>query len=162
METKPLKLDIGCGRNVRHDHVGIDITQITGSNGKPSVDVVMDICKQKLPYEDSSVQEIACFNTLEHLDDFKFALNEMHRVLKDGGILHGDVPICGTRSHWKDPTHKRCFVKETFAYFTGTSEWNPDKPSHPRYADYGFLPWHLVELTEKGDMLFFKLSPRKV
>lgn len=162
MESKQIKLDIGCGRNVRDGHIGIDITQITGSNGKECVDIVMDICKKKLPFEDNSVDGIACYNTLEHLDDFKFALNEMHRVMKENCVLHGDVPICGTRSHWKDPTHKRCFVRETFDYFTGEAEWNKSKPSHPRYADYGFLPWHLIELEERGEMLFFRLSPRKV
>ena len=88
METKSLKLDIGCGRMPRDGHIGIDITQVIDGKGNKKVDVVMDICKEKLPYKDSTVESIACYNTLEHLDDFKFALNEMHRVLKTDCISY--------------------------------------------------------------------------
>lgn len=161
MENKKIKLNIGSGRQVIAGFLNIDITQIVTNNGKKLVDFVLDVSKQRLPFADNSVDEIICDNTLEHLDDMIFAMNEMHRVLKKDGILRGGVPLCGTTVHWKDPTHKRCFVKETFSYFCGVAEWNPDKPKHPKYADYGIKPWHEIEIVLKDDIFNFKLSPRK-
>lgn len=161
MEEKEIKLNIGSGRQVIDGFLNVDITQIKNHKGENLVDCVLDVSKQKLPFPDNSIDEIICDNTLEHLDDMIFALNEMHRVLKVGGILRGGVPMCNTVVHWKDPTHKRCFIKETFSYFTGVAEWNPDKPKHPKYADYGIKPWHEVELILENDIFNFKLSPRK-
>lgn len=161
MDRNSIKLNIGSGRQVIAGFKNIDIKQIQTTQGKNLVDFVMDVSKQKLPFLDNTVDEIICDNTLEHLDDMIFAMNEMHRVLKVDGILRGGVPMCNTVVHWKDPTHKRCFIKETFSYFTGVAEWNPAKPKHPKYADYGIKPWHEVELLLESDIWNFKLSPRK-
>lgn len=156
-----MKLNIGSGRQLIEGFKNLDIMQIKTEAGNNLVDWVIDVSKEKLPFEDNSVDEILCDNTLEHLDDMIFALNEMHRVLKPEGILTGNVPICNTNAHWKDPTHKRCFVRDTFAYFTGVAEWNKDKPSRPKYADYGIKPWHNLGIEQVEEVFNFKLSPRK-
>lgn len=161
MENKKIKLNIGSGRQVIDGFLNIDITQIITNKGKKLVDFVLDVSKQRLPFTDNSVDEILCDNTLEHLDDMIFAMNEMHRVLKVGGVLTGNVPLCNTVVHWKDPTHKRCFIRETFSYFTGVAEWNPDKPKHPKYADYGIKPWQENSIVLENDLFTFNLSPRK-
>jgi len=159
-----VKLNIGSGRKRMNGFTNIDITQFIDGNGDKMVDIVMDIEKECLPFEDNSVSEIVIDNTLEHLDNLLFVLNECHRVLKDGGIFSGNVPVAGTEYDFKDPTHKRHFVKSTFEYFTGTNPAKPDRPGHPKYADYGYLPWNKLEVTVHHDglLIFFKLSPRKI
>lgn len=156
-----LKLNIGSGRVVVDGFLNIDLVQYLGSNGKQAVDLVMDIEKEVLPYGDDSVDEILIDNVLEHLEHLRFVLNECHRVLKSEGIMRGCVPVAGTRKDFKDPTHKRHFIRETFSYFTGVNAGNPALPSHPKYADYGFKPWHEVSLKEEDDMIWFELKPRK-
>ncbi len=140
---------------------GIDKVQIIDGNGTPRVDILLDIEKEPLPFDDDSVSAIAANNVLEHLSDLRFVINECWRVLKVGHFITGDVPIAGSDTHWQDPTHVRGFIKKTFSYFTGVNEAFPSQPSHPRYANYGFKPWNEIEIRTEGDIIFFKLSPRK-
>lgn len=158
---KEIKLNLGCGRQKLDDYIGIDIEQVVDSRGDKKVDIVLDLEKETLPFKDGEVSAILADNVLEHLDNLRGVLNECWRVLKVGGELTGCVPICGTMAHYKDPTHRRCFVVETFAYFTGQANWDPTKPSRPKYADYGFKPWNKLELKTEGELIKFRLSPRK-
>lgn len=159
-----IKIDLGCGRRKADGFIGIDKVQIVDGKGVSIVDVVMDVSKDPLPYEDGTVDEILADSVLEHVDNFLFVINECYRVLKPGGILRGTVPVCGSKSHWKDPTHQRCFIEETFSYFTGNVDWAEAHPSRPKYAEYGIKPWNLVEelrRTNNGEIIAFKMTPQK-
>ena len=161
METKPLKLNIGSGRKKFDGFINLDINQNIGSNGVKMVDIIIDIEKEKLPFEDNSVEEILVDAVLEHLGDgFIFFLNECHRVLKPNGIISGEVPLANTNGALRDVTHKRVFVRESFSYLCGVNEANPAQPSHPRYANYGIKPWYLLYLECCGS-IHFKMQPRK-
>lgn len=156
-----IRLDIGCGRMKSDGCIGIDKTQCIDGNGTKIVDIVLDMEKDDLPYADGTVSEVYANSFLEHVDNLLHVMNECWRVLEPGGIFRGSVPVCGTDSHWKDPTHRRCFVKDTFSYFSGKSLWKEGSPSHPKYADYGFLAWDMLELKQIGDILYFKMKPQK-
>lgn len=79
-------LDVGAGgRRIRTDVVTFDAVKM------PEVDIVGDI--HHLPFEDASFDCIFCTGTLEHVSDPWQAVNELHRVLKPGGIVHIDVPF---------------------------------------------------------------------
>lgn len=162
METKelvPIKLNIGSGRIKHTGFTNIDCVQIIDGNGEKCVDIIMNIEKEKLPFDDNSVDEIIADAVLEHIGDLKFVLNECYRVLKHNGLLSGSVPNAGSDIDFRDPTHKRHFVKNTFNYFSGQAEWTNDKkPKHPRYADYGFLSWNLVNLKLENDIIIFKMK----
>lgn len=168
METRQIKLNIGCGRLRLNGFIGIDKTQFIDGKGSECVDIVMDIERERLPFQENSVDEIVVENILEHIGFGKdnpdneealiFFLNECHRVLKSTGIMRGNVPPADTKDAFKDITHKRFFIKETFSYLTGQSEVKLDRPSHPKYADYNILPWYQCYLDGK---IYFKLRPRK-
>ena len=164
MENRWRKINLGSGRIVkRGEYCNIDIMPFEDNSGKQLVDLVLDIEKRKLPFEDSFIEEIIAENVLEHLGDgFIFALNECHRVLKSDGVLRGCVPVAGTREDYMDITHKRHFIIDSFKYITGTGLAKSNRPSHPRYADYGVLPWRQVELERKGNLINFVLKPRKI
>lgn len=162
METKELKINLGSGRKRLEDYQNLDCTQIVDGRGVSLVDVVIDLEKESLPYEDNSAIEILADNVLEHVDNLIGVLNECWRVLDADGVLVGCVPIAGTEYDFKDPTHKRHFTRDTFSYFTGVALWDESKPSRPKYADYGFKPWILEELKNDRDLLlYFKMRPRK-
>jgi len=156
-----MKLDIGCGRQPASGFIGIDKTQIIDGNGHQKVEVVMDIEKTPLPYLDNEIEQIRVMNVLEHLQNLQFVLNECWRVLKVDGVLEGCVPVAGSKEDFKDPTHVRHFIKDTFSYFCGVNPGLPHQPCHPKYADYGFKPWHQIELKQEDNLIYFKLTPRK-
>jgi len=157
-----MKLNIGSGRLRFPGFTNLDCTQIIDGNGKEMVDLIIDLEKEKLPYEDNSVEKIKVDNVLEHVSNLKGLLNECHRVFQPGGILSGIVPVAGSEVAFGDPTHVRFFNKRTFDYFTGHAGYDESKPSHPRYADYGYLSWNYVgPLVVENDLIWFKLTPIK-
>jgi len=161
-EPKKVKLNIGSGRLLFPGFTNIDRTQIIDGNGKQIVDIVMNVEKEPLPFMVNSVDEILIDNVLEHLKELRYVLNECHRVLKEDGVLSGCVPMAGTDVDFGDPTHERHFNLKTFSYFCGQANWTEDKkPSHPKYADYGYLAWESLDLRHEGDLIHFKLRPRK-
>ena len=136
----------------------VDRVQNVDDKGVKYTDVICNIECEPLPFKDSSIDEIACYETLEHLEDLIFAMNEMWRVLKPGGFLKGKVPREGGRGALADPTHKRIFITDTFDYFTGVNGRHSFRPKRPENADYGIKPWYKISV-DKG--IRFILRPRK-
>lgn len=77
-----IKLNIGCGNSKLEGFVNID----SWPEGKP--DLVLDITKSTLPYQNDVVDEIVFFHCIEHIPE-KFhdnILSEFFRVLKTNGF----------------------------------------------------------------------------
>ena len=130
-----INLDIGCGKRPKDGWIGLDISDFPGI-------VKYDMRKDKLPYDDNSVDAIRCINTLEHIsrEYYKELFNDWWRVLKVGGTCEIVVPNATSVEHeWRDITHITPWVKLTFRYLTG---------ERPRYADYGFKHWAIIELCD--------------
>lgn len=89
-------LDIGGGENPSYlrffkkspglEFTGIDLKSSTDSSR-------LDLEKDKLPFADSSVDQVLLFNILEHIYNHKFLVAEVHRVLKPVGMVIGFVPF---------------------------------------------------------------------
>jgi SAM-dependent methyltransferase len=162
MDREQIKINLGCGRQRKYGYIGIDQIQYVDKKSNEMVDRIVDIEKSKLPFEDDRIDEILADNIFEHLGDgFIHALNECHRVLRPTGKLVGTVPLAGTKEDFQDITHKRHFIEESFGYLTGKNKAMDNRPSHPRYADYGVLPWKKNELFVKNNLIYFNLSPKK-
>lgn len=87
IEQRKIKLNIGCGKDIREGYLNCDYIKA------PGIDLVFDISKEKIPLPDNSVDEILCSHVLEHIHDWHLnPMNEMHRVLKKAGILEIRVP----------------------------------------------------------------------
>jgi SAM-dependent methyltransferase len=70
---------------IGNDYKTLDIVAETNP------DIVADICDSKLPSEEWDL--IICSQTLEHIFDFRKAIEECHRLLKKGGFLIIDCPF---------------------------------------------------------------------
>ena len=55
------------------------------------VDIV-DLNTQKLPYQDNAFDLVTCTEVIEHIEHYREALREMHRVLKPSGVLVVTTP----------------------------------------------------------------------
>lgn len=161
-DGKRERINLGCGRQNISGYWNIDIVPFETPNGKQMVDMVLDIEKECFVFEGNSMKEIIVDNVLEHIGDgLIHALNECHRVLELGGILKGVVPVAGTKIDFMDITHKRHFTLDSFGYLCGEGLVLKHRPQHPKYADYGVLPWNKIELEQVGNLIYFILSPRK-
>lgn len=99
-------LDVGAGhgmllallQELGHDCHAVDFAdqaaaypQVFKARGIPFRQCNVEI--EPLPYEDASFDAVVCCQVLEHFTHSHLpAVREMHRVLRDGGILEVDVP----------------------------------------------------------------------
>ena len=97
MGKKSMKLNLGCGDDIRPEYINIDINPTSTTVRR------LDLDSLPLPFPDSSSEEIELLHVLEHLKtphlDF---LIEMHRILVDGGTIRIAVPSkCDIIQHTK-------------------------------------------------------------
>jgi predicted SAM-dependent methyltransferase len=81
-----LRLNFGCGANLKEGWVNIDLTS--------GADVPLDL-REDIPFADRSATTIYCEHFLEHLDypgEARHFLAECYRILDAGGVLHVGVP----------------------------------------------------------------------
>lgn len=104
------KLNLGCGWDVRPGHVNADIAAL------PGVDTVLRP-DEALPFDDSSFEVVLAKDVIEHVADLGFALGEIHRVLRPGGVLLVSTVHFTSRDVYVDPTHRRGFSIRTLDFF---------------------------------------------
>lgn len=110
-EDALMVLDLGCGgRKQISWAMGIDKFPHQG------VDIVADM-EQGLPLADDQADHIFAVHALEHVRNLVFLMNEIHRCLKPGGVLHVMVPASTSHNAIADPTHVRIFHRQSFKYF---------------------------------------------
>lgn len=120
-------LDIGCstGNFVAQDSeniIGIDVDEDSVKIAeKRGLKVSKHNLKNKLPFEDGTIDNINCRYVLEHLENPLFLMKEIFRVLKSKGrvVLVTDRL---TKHFWDDYTHKKPFSEkslEQLAYDAG-------------------------------------------
>lgn len=107
-------LEIGCGiHKIFSQSIAID------KNPKSHATIIRDVAKRGIPFSDSIfdlVIAIEVIERIEHYEDIIFFFNEIHRVLKDGGIFKLTTPngICG----FNHLTHHRVFTVGSFDYLS--------------------------------------------
>jgi SAM-dependent methyltransferase len=104
----PVVVDLGCGPTKQYaTNLGLDLRP------SPGVDALADLSRG-LPLADQSVDVLFAVHILEHLTDFLPLLDEAHRVLRPGGVLHVMSPWWGHVNAIADPTHVRLLDVQTF------------------------------------------------
>ena len=68
----------------------VNLDYVTTDLNSPLADVKADICD--LPFKDNAFDVILCNHVLEHIPDDTKAMQELHRVLKPGGIGIFQIP----------------------------------------------------------------------
>lgn len=105
-----VRLNIGAGETFIPGFVNIDIA--------PWAEVSLDLNTDPLPFEDASVDLVFTYHCLEHLNNYLFALGEIHRVLKNHGRLLVGVPYVSlTEYHLVNPYHHQNFNEYSFDFF---------------------------------------------
>jgi SAM-dependent methyltransferase len=110
-------LDLGCGRGeFLHEFARLGF-RASGVDREvqsrfPEKVAQVDLEREKLPYEDGSLQVVFNKSVLEHTREISHLLGECHRVLAPGGLLVTLVPDWKSQwSHFYDDwTHVRPFT----------------------------------------------------
>lgn len=127
-------LDLGCGPEPKNpfnaDEVfGVDVRDDIGANIRSA-----DLVVEPIPYEDASFDYVTAHDFLEHVPRLIYAperrnafievMNEIYRVLKEGGMFLSVTPAFPHAPAFRDPTHINFITDETFPlYFDNVHGW---------------------------------------
>lgn len=135
----PVALDLGCGDQRQYpENLGVDRRR-TGS-----VAVLADLAVA-LPFASASVDRIYVVHLLEHLLDYLPLVQECHRVLRPGGVLHVMSPWWRHVNAVADPTHVRLLDLQTIK---GICAYAPPE-----------RPWRVLHAGCDGASVFADLTP---
>lgn len=161
--VKQIALNIGASQTYLPGFVNIDIAS--------NADISLDLNKDRLPFEDGSVDLVFSYHTLEHISNYLFSLSEIHRVLKHGGRFLVGLPyVTLTEYNLVNPYHLHNFNEFSFDFFDKTklkgsaTEINPilftkifhrfDYIGRFKYLPYSMQTWcrrHLFNVVQKID-----------
>ena len=118
---KQVKLNLGCGKRQRKSYVNIDI------NPDCNPDLEWDLF-QGIPYDDNEVDKVVAIDFLEHvpIGVTIFMIEEIHRVLKPGGIFEHFTPSTDGRGAFQDPTHQSFWNINSWYYYKAGNEMNEE------------------------------------
>ena len=146
-------LNLGCGNKKLPEEIGVDII------ATDSADIVCDLAKPPFPFEPSSIDEIRSNHFLEHIDNLVLIMEEIHRILKPGGIIKSTVPHVSNIEFFRDPTHKTPFTYGTFDYFV-----RGKKPITYTPVEFEYISREMnfgKGLRGQIGKLLFNISPRR-
>lgn len=131
-----VKLDIGCGEKVTPGYIGVDYIKYNDN-----IEYVINLNKEKIPFNDNTIDGILCSHIIEHLDNPFDVIKEIHRVLKPGAELIIKVPYY---RHYQayHPHHKTYWSFGEFNIFNNS------------YTEFGYkwskckLDWNWVNQGE--------------
>lgn len=110
-------LHLGSGNKYDPVAVNIDLVATT----KP--DIVHDLVVRPWPVPDDHFTEVWAYDVIEHLDNVVAAMEEIHRVCRDGAVVKITVPHFSCCNAFTDITHRHYFSAKSFDYFTGDNEF---------------------------------------
>lgn len=107
----PPRLNIGAGRgNQMAGAVRLDRARAARPH------VVADLDKG-LPFRASAFEAVGAFDVVEHVADVVALTEEIHRVLRPGGVAYITTPHFSSANAFTDPTHRRALSLRSFDYF---------------------------------------------
>jgi predicted SAM-dependent methyltransferase len=138
------------------------------NNKDHNPDVLWDLKKHPLPFDDNYFNEIHAYDVLEHLaqqGDYEFffaEFSEYWRILKNGGYFFASVPDRQSVWAWGDPSHKRIIQRESLVFLDQdqyTQQVGITKMSDFRYIYKAHFK--VVTLQTQHDTFFFVLKAIK-
>lgn len=134
------ELLLGCGSNSQKK-LGVDGARIWNGlvrvdfNSDHSPDVVHDLTRLPLPFDDGTFDEVHAYDVMEHLGqqgDWRFFFaqwQDIWRILKPDGRFFGISPHWSSPWAWMDPGHTRAMGPEMLTFLC-----------QPQYAQVGHTP----------------------
>lgn len=158
-----MKINIGAGDITYDDYVTID----HDPNTNP--DFVLNLEKDPLPFQDSTVESVLAHHVLEHLGDgFFHCLKELYRVCRHGALIDIRVPHPNHETFIADPTHRRPITPMTLKLFSRKFNDHCRQQQLPasRLAEYYNVDFEIMDFKyipdQKARQLFAQMSPEEL
>ncbi len=146
-------LDLGCGTVARNpfqaDELwGCDLVNLgQQAESQNFTFIEADLTRPPLPFENEFFASVSAFDVIEHIprtgylgnkpfSPFIELMNEIHRVLCNGGKFLASTPVYPHPAVFQDPTHVNFITDQTHDYFCGPE---------PYARRYGFKGEFLAE-----------------
>jgi SAM-dependent methyltransferase len=110
--TRPLNIDIGCGNWKEKGYIGIDIYD------GDEVDLKVDLSRERLPFDDSTVAHAVTYHCLEHIHNLQHLIEEVWRVLEPNAQFFVCVPYFNSFINAANIFHVRNFNEHSFRFFS--------------------------------------------
>ncbi len=136
---KDIRLNIGSAGGQKDGFYGLDIMQIDDA-----VDIIADLNSPLSLIPDNSIAEIYSCHVLEHVRNLVQLMEELHRIVRPGGMIEIRVPHFSNPYYYSDPTHERFFGVYSMYYFVAT-ELQPEVRKVPAF--YSKARFHVEEIT---------------
>ena len=171
-------VDLGCGSLPRNPLnaqrvIGIDVLldpPFIVSNA--SVEYKRVVPGSPLPFEIDQIDSISAFDFLEHIPRFdrtregEFVnpfiemMNEVHRILKPGGLFIALTPCFPSPAAFTDPTHVNFISEETHLYFSGQNFANSKGYGftgefsliEAKWSDWKGVLWDSLAIKESANL----------
>jgi SAM-dependent methyltransferase len=155
----PEMLNLGCGNDILEGWINVD--RNPSQKGKVKIH---DLRLIPYPFRDSSVDIVLMNHVLEHFDNPIEIIDEIYRILRDGGIFIARVPHYSNAASWCDITHKRAFSVMTLRHFCleyWCSQYNVRRWSSVSHRFgfwmYWYYPWnYIIEPIANIQPLYFE------
>src|SRR3989344_4475991 len=105
------RLNIGCGKDIKKGYVNLDKSPIKG------VDVIHNIDSYPWPFKNNTFGEIYGRDVIEHVEDLFKAMEEIHRICKNGALVKLIVPYWHSSGAFY-PNHNYFFNVDGMKFFT--------------------------------------------
>jgi len=85
-----VQVDLGCGNAKKEGYIGLDYVEMD------QVDHVLDLTRDRYPFEDRSVDAVYSAHFLEHIEEPNHVFSEIGRIVKDGAKIEFWTPYAFT------------------------------------------------------------------
>jgi len=128
-----VKLNLGCGEDVRKGYVNCDICFSVG------VDHVFDL-EKKFPFKDNVFDEVLALKIIEHLHDPRIMMKEIWRVSKNKARVKILAPHTSNISMEGCLSHFRTGINSlSFNQYLEENKWSFDKIERFKIIKYSYV-----------------------
>lgn len=123
-----LSLDLGCGEEPRNPFGAAKTYGVDIRNGLGDMIKGANLALEPIPFASNTFTFCTAYDFIEHIPRVaiyegkaRFCLvelmNEIYRVLKDGGYFLHSTPAYPSKEAFQDPTHVNYITEETMPYY---------------------------------------------